>query len=136
MLENVQTNYLKVHIACWKQNTAQYTLPYNQMRLIYIYIYIYIKSWLLRMKGLSALSFWRFEICSMSIALVIIFSRHMFRRGPWLWCCSVNRIVGIDLDVAYGIVSLGRPITNAIVMRVSERFTTFPSSYLPIKKRK
>jgi hypothetical protein len=27
-------------------------------------------------------------------------------------------LVGIDLDVAYGIASLGRPVTNAIVMRV------------------
>jgi hypothetical protein len=27
-------------------------------------------------------------------------------------------IVGIDLDVAYGIASLGRPVTNAIVRRV------------------
>ena len=30
----------------------------------------------------------------------------------------LNGIVGIDLDVAYGIASLGRPVTNAIVMRV------------------
>jgi PII-like signaling protein len=30
----------------------------------------------------------------------------------------LNGIVGIDLDVAYGIAFLGRPVTNAIVRRV------------------
>ena len=29
----------------------------------------------------------------------------------------LNGILGIDLEVAYGIASLGRPVTNAIVMQ-------------------
>jgi hypothetical protein len=32
--------------------------------------------------------------------------------------CAVKRIVGIDLGVADGIASLGRPVTYAIVMHV------------------
>ena len=113
MLENVQTNYLQVHIACWKpmsflkQNTAQHTLPYNQMRLIYIYIYIY-KILIVQNECAECSQFLWFWTLQHVYTLVLICSTSMFRGGPWLWCCSVIRIMGIGLDVAYGIVTCVR----------------------------